>query len=341
SSRSVSYPRSCRRTCRGSTRRTAPRSSSPRSRSRPGTSPRSGAESDGQIRPADLVVSHELRHGALVAHHALLEDVDPVAELAHEVDVLLGDEHRQPGTPEPSELRGEHLDAQGRQAFRRLVQEQERRVPHQRARDREHLLLAPGKPAGRPVSQRLEMREQVEDAIRRPRLAGAVAPRAPGDLEVLPDGQVAEDPAFLGHVADPETGDAERREPRQRPTPQCDLTRARGHEADDALERRRLAGAVPAQQAHDLTRGDLEREVVQDVAVAVVRVDPEHLEEPHQSALFDRWPRYTRCTSGSPRTSRGVPSAITPPWCRTDMCRATAKTTSISCSVNTIVSRAS
>src|SRR5262249_57454467 len=102
-----------------------------------------------------------------------------------------------------------------------------------------------------------------------------------------------------------------------------------------------LGGGVRRQEAHDLTLGDLEREIVDDVAVAVVRIDPDELEEPHQCPLFDRWPRYTRCTSGSPRTSRGVPSAITPPWCKTEMCRATAKTTSMSCSVNTIVSRAS
>src|SRR5262245_18704998 len=257
------------------------------------------------------------------------------------MDVLLGDEHRQPRTPEPGELRGQHLDDQRRQTFRRFVEEEERRVSHERARDREHLLLAAGQAAGWPVSQRLEMWEQVENPIGRPPLAGAVAPRAPRYLEVLANGQIAEDAALLRHVADPEASDSKGREPDQRLPSQRDLLGTRRDEPDDALERRGLAGAVPAQQAHDLTLGDLEREIVEDVAVAVVRVDPDDLEEPHQYALFDRWPRYSRCTSGSPRTSRGVPSAITPPWCRTEMCRATAKTTSMSCSVNTIVSRAS
>ena len=43
-------------------------------------------------------------------------------------------------------------------------------------------------------------------------------------------------------------------------------------EAHDGLERRALADAVAAQQADDLALADVERDAVQDVALAVVGV---------------------------------------------------------------------
>src|SRR5437763_580437 len=51
--------------------------------------------------------------------------------------------------------------------------------------------------------------------------------------------------------------------------------RAASHrqESHDALDRRRLAGAVAADQVHDLLLADIEREAVQDVRGAAVGID--------------------------------------------------------------------
>ena len=47
---------------------------------------------------------------------------------------------------------------------------------------------------------------------------------------------------------------------------------ARPHQAHDGLERRRLADAVAAEQADDLAGADLQRDAMQDVALAVIGV---------------------------------------------------------------------
>ena len=57
------------------------------------------------------------------------------------------------------------LDDERRQAERRLVEQQEARPAHQRARDREHLLLAARQRAAALALALLEDREQREDAL--------------------------------------------------------------------------------------------------------------------------------------------------------------------------------
>src|SRR4030095_1355415 len=47
------------------------------------------------IRLPHLLVGEEFGHRALVAHHALLENVDAIAQLADEADVLLGEHDRE------------------------------------------------------------------------------------------------------------------------------------------------------------------------------------------------------------------------------------------------------
>ena len=44
------------------------------------------------------------------------------------------------------------------------------------------------------------------------------------------------------------------------------------HQAHDGLERRALADAVAPEQAHHLAAADVERDAVQDVALAVIGV---------------------------------------------------------------------
>jgi hypothetical protein len=143
-------------------------------------------------------------------------------------------------------------------------------VLDERARDREHLLLAAADLValvGEPLAQ---ARELLVDVVERP------ARFARGDLrelEVLRDGQVGEDAPLLGDQRDPHARDRHHVAAGELLAVERDAAGARRNPADDALERRRLADAVAAQQRDGLAGADVQRDVAQDVAVAVVGVD--------------------------------------------------------------------
>src|SRR5437762_1008796 len=67
--------------------------------------------------------------------------------------------------------------------------------------------------------------------------------------------------------------DAMRREPADRPVLEHDAAGARRHEAGDGFEGRALADAVAPQQPDHLAAPDLERNAVQDMALAVIGMD--------------------------------------------------------------------
>jgi hypothetical protein len=64
------------------------------------------------------------------------------------MDVLLDENHGQPGIPECLERSEQLIDEDRRQAQRRLVDNQNLRIGHQPAGDRKHLLLAARERAG-------------------------------------------------------------------------------------------------------------------------------------------------------------------------------------------------
>ena len=110
-----------------------------------------------------------------------------------------------------------------------------------------------------------EAREQLVDARDGPR-----ARALERHLQVFFDGQVGEDAAALGHVADAERGDAVGRPVGRRHGRRCARVPSRARrQAHQAAQRRGLAGAVAAEQRDDLAFAHLEADAVQDVALAV------------------------------------------------------------------------
>src|SRR5262249_42034421 len=286
-----------------------------------------------QIRLAYRLVGEELRHRALIAHHALFEDVDAVAQFADEADVLFGKHDGEAVLLELPELLSERLYHQRGQAFRRLVEQQDGGVAHRGGAERGLLLLAAAQRGPElPVALSQDGKE-VEHSLDGPRAGRAVIPGAPRDLQVLVHGQVGKHASILRHEADAEPRDAIRGKADEIMATQGDPSRPRWREPHDASRCRRLPRAVAPEQADDLAGLHREREIKQDVAVVVVGVHVAELEERHQCV----WPRETRCTSPFARTSAGTPSASTVPWWRTVIRWATANTTSMSCSVNTTV----
>src|SRR5437868_146297 len=102
---------------------------------------RSIVRSHPQVGATNLVVALELRGGSLRGDAAGLEDVAALRDLERQVRVLLDDQHgdRQI-TVQLTELLEQTLRDERRQPHRRLIEQQQLRARHQRARDGKHLL---------------------------------------------------------------------------------------------------------------------------------------------------------------------------------------------------------
>src|ERR671938_1168094 len=90
----------------------------------------------------------------------------------------------------------ELFDDDGREALERLVEKKERGIQHQRARDREHLLLAARELVTAVRAPLLQAREERVDALERP-FAGARR-----HAQVLFHGERSKDVALLRRPAD-------------------------------------------------------------------------------------------------------------------------------------------
>ena len=128
------------------------------------------------------------------------------------------------------------------------------------------------------------------------------------------------------------------------PGPGADPSAPRRHEAHDALDRRGLPGAVAAEQRHRLAFAHLERDVVQDVALAVEGIDAEEAEDGLAGrglGSLDDFDERLALTAQVdplhfrvPRTSSGAPSTSTAPSFITVIRSANANTRSMSCSTS-------
>src|SRR5207247_9381576 len=156
------------------------------------------------------------------------------------------------------------------------------RVHHQRAAEGEHLLFAAGERASLLVAPLAEPREELEGALGGG-LERAVAPRVRAEAEVLPDRQLHERAAAFGAVRETGAGDRLRAEPVGATAREDDLAGA-AHRSRDRSQRRRLAGAVRAEDGRDLALGHGERDAVQCLHLAVARLDRLQLEQAHVSA---------------------------------------------------------
>ena len=145
---------------------------------------------------------------------------------------------------------------------------------HERAAERQHLLLATGQVAGHLARARPEDREQLlHFGARRLDPVWVLPDRPRRQPQVLGHRQRGEHALAAGHQRDAamrrdvgrQLGDVLVLE-RDRPT-------TRPHEAADALEQGGLARTVGAQQGHDLAFGDLEVDAEQDLHRPVGHVD--------------------------------------------------------------------
>ena len=169
-----------------------------------------------------------------------------------------------------------------REAFGRLVEDEQPRVRHQRPADRQHLLLAAGEGAGALRAALGEAGEERLDASLGP------AAGAGGGGEVLLDAERREAAAALGDEADAEPGDAVDGEAAGRLAGEADRALARAQERRDGADRGGLAHAVAAHQRHDLALADVEVDAEERLAGAVEGGDAVELQERRHAASSPR-----------------------------------------------------
>ena len=143
--------------------------------------------------------------------------------------------------------------------------------------DRQHLLLAAGQMCRDLVAPLVEARKHGEHRVGRPRRVScrllAVAGLARRHHQVLAHGQALEDAAPLRHQRDAARGDLLRRLAADRRAEHGYRAAARRQQAHGDVHAGRLAGAVAAEQPEHAGLMQLERDVLQHVAVAVIGVD--------------------------------------------------------------------
>src|SRR5580704_3731524 len=154
---------------------------------------------DSHILVDDRVVHAQLGSRGVVPDDALLHDVDPLAGLERQRDVLLDQQDRHVLLMQHIDDVADLGDHARHQAFRRLVQQDDLRLEHHRAGDGQHLLLAARERPSRLTAALGEDREVVIDLVEElllPSLGHSAAIKA--GAEILGDRQQAEDAPVLG-----------------------------------------------------------------------------------------------------------------------------------------------
>ena len=139
-----------------------------------------------------------------------------------------------------------------------------------------------------------QRREEVEDAVEVFRKVRLVRALERTHLEVLGDGHPWEEPPPLRRLRNPELDDVVGRIVGDVTSAERDRSASRMIQSVDRAERRRLARAVRADQRHDLALVHVDRDPLQRLNRAVVRVDVLELEDeavatvPQAIAAFPR-----------------------------------------------------
>src|SRR5215472_4464384 len=223
---------------------------------------------DREVGAAGGVVLEQAGHGPFPTNLALLDDVRAVGQPCCELEILLREQNGQALLLERGDLLAEGLHDHRRQPLGRLVEKENTRIAHERARHREHLLLAPGEAAPAPARQLTQLGKVLVDALDAP------AARAFGTHEeIFRHREIAEDAPVFGHPAYAEPADLVWKEGLERPVIERDgAARHRDH-AHDGLEGGGLARAVAPEQRDHLALARFQGDAVEHPRRTIGRLD--------------------------------------------------------------------
>ena len=195
--------------------------------------------------------------------HALVEHVDPVADVEDERDVVVDEQDAGAVLLHGANRGGEARDLRLGEPRGRLVHEHEARLGGERASDAEPpLVTVRDRRRGLArIRGQVEEREKLVGAPRGLPLRGADAER--GDLDVLPHRQPAEGVAVLERPRETVAAAPVRRPARDVAVLEQHAPLRRPVEAAENVDERGLPGAVRADQPDDLALPQLERDVTQ------------------------------------------------------------------------------
>src|SRR5260370_42401677 len=227
-----------------------------------------------QVLMDDGVVDPQVGRHGVVSDDASFDDVDPSAGLQGQRYILFDQQHGDIFAVEHVNNPQDFGHHPGHQSLCWLIQQDDFRLEHHRARNGEHLLLATGERAAGLVAALGQYREVAVDFFQQLRLSSlahtvAIEPRA----EIFGDRQQTKYPPIFGNIADPQPRQPVCRQMGDRPTLEQHPALARMDEPHDRLQGRALADSVAAEQAHYLACSDFERYPVQDMALARIGVD--------------------------------------------------------------------
>ena len=294
----------------------------------------------GRDRLHDLLLR---RLGPLQHRNSLTEAEhgDPVRAFEDVVQVV-GDDHDPQASLGQAADEVQHLARLGHAESRRgLVEDDELRLPHDRFRHRDRLPLTAGQAGDRlPDRPQRGHREAVERLAGRALHARLVenhsgADALPAQEHVRDDVEVVREREVLVHDLDPELGGVARAVDVHVLTLEADLALVERVDPGDGLDQGRLAGAVVADQRHDLAAANLEVDPVERLDGTERLRDAHTLEErrfsgapwsrsgggdargrprrpwsPSRSPCRSRCPRCLRCRS--PRSSGTRPRSRCP-----------------------------
>ena len=200
----------------------------------------------------------QLRDGAVGDLPAPVHDDDAGADFFHQMQEMRRHDDGGAGAAACEDGFAHPADADRIESCQRLVEQQHRRVAHEAAGDDDLLAHAARQLAGeRPlfpgelelVQERSRPALDIDDAVQ------------PGDQpEVLVNRQVLEQVRLIRHECQPALGFE--RIGDEVVAIDADMARGGAQDARQRPEGRRLAGAVGADEAHDFSRRDLERQIV-------------------------------------------------------------------------------
>jgi hypothetical protein len=158
-----------------------------------------------------------------------------------------------------------------REPHRRLVEQQQPGLEHQRAGELDQPLLAARQAARLLPRPAGDLREQVEDRRDPPRRQRPVGQDVAAELDVLPDRHVAEQAVVLRHLDDPEAQHLARRLADEVLPVQGDRPEPRPQQPADRCHQRGFARAVRPHHAGDTALSHLQGHPAQHVPAAVPR----------------------------------------------------------------------
>src|SRR5690606_32063574 len=301
-------------------------------------SPVSEPGSESEVRLAYRLVVLDFLARARDHHPARLEQVGMVGEVERDRGVLLDQQHADPvlGIDAPHDLE-DLRDDERRQAERRFVQQEQARAQHQGAADREHLLLAARERARLLVPTFAQAGKAFVHPLDVLGHGPLVASHIGAEPQVFLHAEAREGAPAVGHMADAQAHHVLGRHADEFLALELDGAAGAAHLAERA-QRGGLAGAVRPEDRGDAALLEVERDVEEDLRLAVGGLEVAYFEEAAHDASFAAGaPRYAAITSGCDWICSGVPSAILAPKFSTTMWSETSITRLMWCSTSSTV----